>query len=114
HSRVDATRFANSILQHNRSCRDDGIAVHDAIIHHNRSHSNQYIVVNRAAVDDSIVTYRYIVADSGACSLVGAMNHRSVLHVYFVSHSDEVYIAPHHGIEPDAAIITHDYIANNS
>jgi len=41
------------------------------------------------------------------------MNASTVLYVYFISDPDEIYIATYDGIEPDAAIVAHDYIAHN-
>jgi hypothetical protein len=41
------------------------------------------------------------------------MNDGAILNVYLVPHTDEIHISPHYGIEPNAAIITHDHITNN-
>jgi hypothetical protein len=36
-----------------------------------------------------------------------------ILNIYFISHAYAVYIAPHYSIEPNTAIIAHNYIAND-
>ena len=41
------------------------------------------------------------------------MNHRSVLNVHSIAHSDGVYITPHHGIEPKSTLIAALNIAYN-
>jgi hypothetical protein len=38
----------------------------------------------------------------------------TVLHIHFVTDKNKVHIATNNGIEPETAIITGSYIANNS
>src|SRR5688572_32225941 len=41
------------------------------------------------------------------------MNASSILYVYFITHFYKIDIAPHHRIEPYAALITHDHVSDN-
>jgi hypothetical protein len=59
------------------------------------------------------MTNRNIIANGCAKLLKCAMDHYAILHIHFVADANEIYIAPHNGIKPHAAIITHDHIAYN-
>jgi hypothetical protein len=61
-----------------------------------------------------VMTNRNIVANNGFGAFIRAVNDGAILYIYFISYAYAVYIAPHHGIEPDAAIIAHYNIPYNS
>jgi hypothetical protein len=61
-----------------------------------------------------IVSNAHIISNNGAGFLVSAMNNGTVLHIYLVAHAYDIYIAPNYGVEPDAAIVAHNHIPNNS
>ena len=61
-----------------------------------------------------IVAYWNIVANMNFCFLESGMQHSTVLDIDFVSNADAVYISANHGIEPDTALISHNYITHNS
>jgi hypothetical protein len=60
------------------------------------------------------MSYRNIIANSGAKALESAMDAGAILHIHFVADPYKIHIAPHHRIEPKTAIITGDHIANDS
>lgn len=113
HTCINASRFTHRIFQYYGSRSNDRVAVHDGIIHHNSAHPDQYIVVHRTAVYDSIVTDGNIIANRCAAFLKRTMNAGAVLNVDFIPHPDKIHIAPHHSIEPDAAIIAHNHIPHD-
>ena len=41
------------------------------------------------------------------------MYYGAILQVYFLAHTNAVYITPHYCIEPYAALVTHNYITYN-
>src|ERR1051325_3528501 len=47
------------------------------------------------------------------CSFESAMDHCTVLNIYFIANTNTVHITTDYSIEPYAAFITHDNIANN-
>src|SRR5438552_1320242 len=61
-----------------------------------------------------IVPDANIISNDRLRTLVSAMDHSTILHIYFVAHTDNIYIAANHRIEPYTAIITHHYIACDS
>lgn len=65
-------------------------------------------------MNQGIMSDRHIVADYGLGFLERTVDHGPVLHVHFIAHPDTVYIAADDGVEPNAAIITHDHISYNS
>jgi uncharacterized membrane protein (GlpM family) len=60
-----------------------------------------------------VMAYGHIVANDGLGAFIGAVNNGAILNIHFISDANAVYIAPHHGIEPDAAIVAHYYIAHD-
>jgi hypothetical protein len=87
--------------------------MHHAPVHYDRTHADQYIIMNGAAMHQSIVADGNIIADLGWVFLVSAMDHCAILYVYFVAHFYIMNITTNHGVEPDAAFIAHYYISNN-
>jgi hypothetical protein len=65
-----------------------------------------------AAMYEGIVTDGNPVANLRRGLLKGAVNHCSILDVHPIANPDAVHISSYNGIVPDAAVITHDYIAN--
>jgi hypothetical protein len=63
---------------------------------------------------NGIMPYGNMVPYDGLGALISAVNHGSILDINAVPDPDTVYISPQHRIEPDAAFITHNNIANNS
>ena len=70
--------------------------------------------MNGTTMNNSIMTYRYIITNSCAIFLVRTMNTGAVLYIHFVAHFNKIYISSDHRIEPDTAIVTHDHITDNS
>src|SRR4051794_27776290 len=65
-------------------------------------------------MNNGIMTYRNITADIGWVFLVCTMNYSSILYIYFIAHFYIMHIPTHNGIKPNAAILSHYYIAYNS
>jgi hypothetical protein len=59
------------------------------------------------------MSYAHIITDAGWIFFVSTMNDSIVLDVDPVANADAIYIATDHGIEPDAAMVSHAHIANN-
>ena len=83
------------------------------MIHYNRTHTDQNIVVQMAAMDYCIVTDTAIVADRSFSFLVGTVDNDPVLDVYFITDPDTVNVATDHSVEPDTALISHNYVTYN-
>jgi hypothetical protein len=113
HTGINTSGFTDRILQYHGAGRNDRIAVHDRIIHHDSSHPDQYIIMQRAAVHDRMMTDRDIIPNCCAIPLESAMDAGAILHIYFVTDLNEVHIASDNRIEPETAIITGDHIAND-
>lgn len=109
-SGIDAASFDHSVLQDHGTCCDDRVTADDGIIHHDRTHADQHVVFQAAAMYNCVVTDADIVADHDGCLLIGAMYDCSILYVHLVSYPYRVNIPTNHGIEPNAAVITHDNI----
>jgi hypothetical protein len=86
------------------------VTANDSIIHHDRTHAYQYVVFQTATVHNCVVTDADIIADDDGCLLIRAMYDCSILNVHFVPYPYGVNIPTNHGIEPNAAVITHDNI----
>jgi hypothetical protein len=64
-------------------------------------------------MDDGIMGYRHIVTDIHRRLPVSAMNNHPILYIHIPADPDVMDIAAHHGIEPDTAVISYDYIPGN-
>lgn len=69
------------------------------------------MVVYGCPVEGHIVSDGYIVPDFYGRFLIKCMQYRTVLYVYTVADTDRIHIAAQYGIEPYAALLSHDYIA---
>jgi hypothetical protein len=69
------------------------------------------VIFDGTTMNDGVVSDTHVVANSSWCFLVGTMDDGTVLNVAAIAHSDIMYVAPHHGIEPNGTIIAHDYVA---
>jgi hypothetical protein len=65
-------------------------------------------------MNNGVMPDRDIIANDCAGPLKSAMYTGPILHIYPVAHSYKIYVTPHNGIKPDAAIITRNHITNNS
>src|SRR4030095_6581868 len=70
--------------------------------------------MQNTTVHNGVVTNRNIISDRCTGSFECTMNARSILDIYFITYADEIHIAANHCIEPDAAVVTHDHITNDS
>jgi hypothetical protein len=63
---------------------------------------------------NGVMAYGNIISDDGLGAFIGAVNNGAILNIHFIPYAYAVYVAPHHGIEPDAAVVAHHYVANDS
>jgi len=70
--------------------------------------------VHGTAMHYGVVPYTHIIANNGWMFLIRTMDTGTILHIYFIAHFYVVYIAPYHCVEPNTALVAHDYIAHNS
>ena len=77
------------------------------------AHPDQYAILDRAPVQYHTVTDRHFVPDDQRMGIVRDMQHAEILHIRPVPDADVMHIAPDHGIEPDAAILTQHDIADD-
>src|SRR5688500_3444836 len=105
HPRIYTSGFANRTFQHYRASSNYGIAVHNGIVHNNSSHANQYIIMHRTTMYNSIMPYRNIIANDSLGAFVRAMYNSSVLYVYFIAYAYTVYIAAQYCVKPYTAFI---------
>jgi len=64
-----------------------------------------------AAMHNSPMPNRYVIANIHRRFLVGAMYNGAVLYVYFVSYAYIMHIAPYYGIKPNTALVAHANLA---
>ena len=60
-----------------------------------------------------MVTDRHIIANRSTILFIGTMYASAILHIYFVTHFNKIYITPHHSVKPKTAINASYYIAYN-
>ena len=113
HPCINNAAFNPGAFKHNGPCRDDRIASDLRPVHDDGAHADKDIIMQGTTMHDGVVTNRHPVADDRFCFLVSAVNDRAILDIYPVPDTDAVDIPADHRIEPDAAIIAHDDIADN-
>ena len=67
-----------------------------------------------AAMYNCIVSDAYIISNKCTGLFICAMNDGAILHIYLIAQADDIYISPNNSIEPNAALVAHNHIANNS
>ena len=110
---INGPGLADGSFQYYGPGSNDGIAVDHRVIHYNGSHTDEYIVMNLATMNNGIMANGNIVANYGLCFFKGAVDHRPILDINFIAHPDAVHITPHHGVKPDTALVTHYHVAHN-
>src|SRR5215218_10186627 len=102
-----------SSFQYHSASRYNTVTLYYTAVHYDRPHPNEYIIVERTTMHQSIMPNAYIVANVGCVLLVCAMDTGAILHIHLIAHFYVVHIAANNGIEPDATLITHLHIAGN-
>src|SRR5690606_8213406 len=74
---------------------------------------NQYIVLNSATMNNSIVGYRNIMTNNRLCLLVGTMNHSAILYVGVITYRNGVNITTYHSIKPYRTVVSHHDLTNH-
>jgi hypothetical protein len=55
----------------------------------------------------------HVVAYGGTAFLVGRVQNRAVLNIYFVANADKIHITAHHRLKPNGTLVAHYYITDN-
>ncbi len=111
--RIDAARFADHIFQHHGPGSNNRMAVHNGIVHDDRTHTDQYIVMQGAAMYNGMMSDRDFVPNGGAIALVSTVDAGPVLHIDLVPDIDEIHVSAYDGIEPKTAVIPAYHIAHD-
>lgn len=98
-------------FQHDGPGGNDGIAPDLGVVHNNGAHADQDLVMDRASMHDRVVPDGHIITDDGLCLLIRAVEYGPILYIDFIADPDTVDVAADDGIEPDAAVVSHDHIA---
>lgn len=101
------------MLRDNSSGSNDASCTDNGPVHNNGSHTDQDVILDRTAMNNSIVGNGYVVSDGGFIPLIRAMNNGAILNVGLVANDDRVYVAPDYGVEPNSTIAAHRYIADD-
>jgi len=110
---INYTGLNNRAFKYNSPGGDNRIAADFRMVHDDGTHSYQYMVVNCTAMNNGIVPDRNIVAYDRLGSFKSAMQDRAILYVYFIPYANAVNITSDNGIEPDAAVPSHNDITDN-
>ncbi len=110
---IDRAGLDLGAFEHYGARRDDGITADLGVVHNNGAHADEHLVLQGAAMYDRVMAYGNIVADHGLRLLIGAMDHRAILNIDLIADPNTIDVAAYHGIEPDAAIIPHDHVADH-
>src|SRR5690606_37490118 len=102
------------VLCNHGASGNNGVLSHNTSIHDNTSHSNKHIIFYGTTVYNSIMTNGYVISDLGSITLIGAVNHRAILNIDFVTQSNGINISSNYGIKPDTTMISSDHISDNS
>src|ERR1700681_3090699 len=84
-----------------RACADDAATADAGAVHDDRPHPDQRAVLQRAAMQDDVVTDRAILSDSKRKTHIGVAG-RIVLHIGILADLDPLIVAAQYRAEPDA------------
>src|SRR6266542_1014107 len=114
HTGIDAAFFHECSFQHNADSGYNSIASYITSVHNYGAHTNKYIIMNSTSMYDGIMPYGNIIANIGWIFLIRTMNHRTILHIHFIANPYIMNIAADYRIKPNAAIVAHYHITDNS
>ncbi len=106
-------------MRHDCIFRDQGAGSHhgiftdDRAVHDDGAHTNQHSILDRTAVQNHFVADCHIVADDQRVCIMGHMQHAEVLDVGAISDSNVVHVPSNDSMEPDAAVLSHDDVADD-
>ena len=100
------------IAQHQCAGSHNGPLAHFCMVKHSCAHSYKRTVMHHTSVQRHTMSYGYVVAQYHRSLAVQRMQATVVLNVGTVSYFYEMYVAAHHSIEPNGAVIAHFHIAN--
>src|SRR5581483_4603633 len=109
---VDRSRFDPGAFQYDRAGGDDRVFSDLGVVHNDGTHADEDAIVDDAAMYDGVMTYRNVVADANTGFLVCPVDNDTVLDIYLIAKVDTIDIAPYHGVEPNATIVAHLYVAH--
>lgn len=115
--RNTAPEFTGSddcIFQDQGTGRHDGSFTYFGEIEYGGSHANQRMLVYGTAVKGDMMPHGNIVLNENRSFAAQRVQATAVLDVDPVSYFDVMYIAAQHRVEPDAAFISHRYIADDA
>lgn len=113
-ARVNRAGRNNRVLGDYSTSGNDATCANDGPVHNDGSHANQNVIFQGTAMNHRVVRNGYIVTNYGFVPLVGAVNDCAVLNVGSVANGDAIDITPDNSVEPDCAVASHSYFANNS
>src|SRR5205085_9172942 len=87
--------------------------MYNGFVHHDRTHPDQHIIMQGTSMNNCMVSNRHIITNCCAASLKSAMDTSAVLDIHLISHPDKIHIPTKDCIEPNAAIVTHDNVADD-
>jgi hypothetical protein len=110
---VYASGLYYGVFQNNSACGYNGMTTNHCIVHHDGTHSHQHIIFDCASVYNGQVTNAYTITNDGAGFFVCAVDNYAILNIDLIADPDGIYIPPDNCVEPDTALISNDYVANN-
>src|ERR1700730_5829826 len=90
---------------------DDAAAADLRTVHHDRTHPDQRAVLERATVQDDVVTDRAVLSDHKRKDAVGVAG-GIVLHIGPFADPDPLIVAAQHRAEPDAGRVLEAHLAD--
>src|SRR6185437_13373 len=100
-------------LGHERARGDDGTAANARAVENDGADADQAIVLDHASVQVDRMGDGDAIAQGDRKLAAVAVQHTVVLDVGLAPDADGVYIAAHHGVEPDAGVFPHHDVADH-
>src|SRR5688500_15995374 len=87
--------------------------LHDSQIHNDRTHTDQYLVLYRASMNNRIMPDRYIISNDGLRLFKRTVDHCTILYIHPVTNANSIDVSPYHSTPPNRTIIAHAHITDD-
>ena len=94
------------------ACADERLLADHCAVKDDRTHANQYLVANRAGVNDGTMTNGNIMAHDTE-AVVRQVQDGVVLDVRVVADDDAIEVTTEHGVAPDAGVMPERHVAQH-
>src|SRR2546423_2186212 len=96
-----------------RASSNDCVVADRRPIHDDGHHYDQDPILDRAAVQDHVVTNRHVVADDEWGGIVRDVQHAEVLDIRAAADANVVHVAANHCVKPDTGLLADHHIPDH-